>query len=193
MRTKFNAALLSLMMTLGVIFIAGETIHAQDVYRVGYSYGQQDRQAGRKKNFKRYSNQYDKYEKKTFKQGYDDGYRNADNDNRDRYGNGDYGNYGNGGYRNDNYGNYGSTVPNWMVGTFRGYTPGNNTYTQIVIYPDGNINIAAENGTGASRGYYQNERVYFQWGEYRFKREGNGFRAINLDNSNDRVYYQRVR
>jgi hypothetical protein len=80
-----------------------------------------------------------------------------------------------------------------MVGTFRGFTPGNNTYTQITVDSDGNISIAAENGTGFAHGYYDGRMVNFDWGQYHFRREGNGFRAINSANSDDRVYYQRIR
>ena len=79
-----------------------------------------------------------------------------------------------------------------MIGTFRGYTPGNATYTLITVNPDGFVSIVAENGSGSARGYYNNGRVYFEWGEYRFRRQGNGFRAENQSNPNDRVFYQRV-
>jgi len=143
-------------------------VRQQNAYDLGYSYGTSDRQAGRSKNYKRYKNLYNGSTKSEFKRGYERGYAES-------------GNTGS---------NYGS-VPNWLIGTFRGYTPGNSTYTQITVSGNGIVSIAAENGSGAATGNYNNGLVTFPWGTYRFKREGTGFRAINTSNSSDRVLYRR--
>jgi hypothetical protein len=188
MKTKWNAAMLAAVLVLGLLLIGGETAYAQqtDAYNMGYTSGRQDKRANRNSDFKRYKSDYNRNTKNDFKRGYDDGYRDA--------GNREWGNvWRRGDNRSENYGaGNGTNPPSWMVGSFRGYTPSNDTYTIITVGADGYINIAAENGTGYARGYYRGGRVSFEWGQYRFQREGNGFRAINLGNSNDRVYYQRV-
>ena len=188
MKTKWNAAVLAAVMILGLLMVGGETAYAQqtDAYNLGYNYGRQDKRANRTSDFKRYNNEFNRGTRRDFKQGYEDGYRDAGNRN--------WGNvWRRNENRNDNYGQgNGRTPPNWMVGSFRGYTPSNDTYTVITIGADGYITIAAENGDGYARGYYSGGRVNFDWGQYRFQREGNGFRAVNLGNSNDRVYYQRI-
>ncbi len=155
----------------------------QSAYDIGYSYGRADAQVRRSKDYKRYKNLYNGSTKNDFKRGYNLGYS-------ENYGNN---NGGNGGYGNPGYGNggYNSSVPNWMIGTFRGYTSGNNTYTQITVTQNGYVTIAAENGSGNANGTYSNGLVSFPWGTYKFKKEGNGFRAINTSNSSDRVLYRR--
>jgi hypothetical protein len=186
MKTKLNAIFLAFALVTGLILAGGETAFAQEsAYNLGYRYGRQDRRENRNSDFKRYDNQYDRRTRKDFRQGYADGFRDGANNN--------WGNIYRPGSGGTNWGQgSGRRPPNWMIGTFRGYTPSNDTYTQITVGADGYISIAAENGSGYARGYYSNGRVMFEWGEYRFRREGNGFRAVNQSNNNDRVYYQRV-
>ncbi|HLM01126.1 MAG TPA: hypothetical protein VK400_08705 [Pyrinomonadaceae bacterium] len=188
MKTKWNAALLAAMMVLGLILVGGETAYAQqtDAYNLGYRYGRQDKRENRSSDFRRYNNEFNRNTRRDFRQGYEDGYRDASNRN-----------WGNIWRRseppNDTYGQgNGQNPPNWMIGSFRGYTPSNDTYTVITVGADGYITIAAENGEGYARGYYNRGTVSFEWGQYTFRREGNGFRAVNRNNSNDRVYYQRI-
>jgi hypothetical protein len=197
MKTKWNAAFLTLMLVAGLILVGSQTTYAQDdAYDLGYSYGQRDKQSNRRSDPARYINQVDRSERRDFRQGYKDGYREARINNN----NGDVWNNGNGGWNNGNgNGNggwnnnqNGDQPPNWMIGTFRGFTPGNNTYTQITVDRNGNITIAAENGDGVSNGYYSGGRVYFEWGQYNFRRERNGFRALHTSNSADRVFYERI-
>lgn len=190
MKTRWNAAVMAITLALGVILIGSQTAIAQDyqdAYNMGYRYGRSDKRENRNSDFKRYKREYNGRTKNDFRRGYEDGYRDASNDNwggvwnRDRYNDREWGR-----------GNASRNVPRWMVGTFRGYTPSNDTYTQITVSADGYITIAAENGSGYSQGYYRDGTVFFQWGQYTFRREGNGFRAVNQGNSNDRVYYQKV-
>jgi hypothetical protein len=189
MKTKWNAALLAAVMVFGLILVGNQTAYAQqtDAYNLGYNYGRQDKRANRSSDFKRYNNEFNRGTRRDFKQGYEDGYRDAGT--RDwgnvwrRDGNRDWGNNNN---------NNSQNPPSWMVGSFRGYTPSNDTYTVITVSPNGRISIAAENGSGYAQGYYSRGVVSFEWGQYTFRREGNGFRAVNQSNSNDRVYYQRI-
>ena len=188
MKRNLNAAMLAVMLVLGLILVSSETAYSQQTsaYNLGYNYGRQDKQANRSSDFKRYNNQFNRNTRRDFRQGYEDGFRDAGNRN-----------WGNvwrreGGDSNWGQGRNGQNPPNWMVGSFRGYTPSNDTYTIITVSPNGAISIAAENGTAYSQGYYSGGRVNFEWGQYTFRREGNGFRAINRSNNYDRVYYERV-
>lgn len=188
MKGKWNAAMLAAMMVLGLIMVGSHTAYAQqtDAYNLGYNYGRQDRRADRSSDFRRYNNEFNRSTRRDFKRGYEDGFRDAGNRNWGNVWNRD-------GDRNWGQGRNGQNPPSWMVGSFRGYTPSNDTYTVITVQPNGAITIAAENGTGYAQGFYERGRISFEWGQYRFQREGNGFRAINMGNSNDRVYYQRIR
>ena len=184
MRKRWNAAFLSLMLVAGLILVGSGTAYAQDdAYDVGYSYGQRDKQANRRSDPSRYINQVRRNDRRDFRQGYKDGFRDANVNNSGNVRN------GNGTWNNNRTGDQ---PPNWMIGTFRGFTPGNDTYTQITVDRNGSITIAAENGDGVSSGYFNQGRVYFEWGQYNFKRERNGFRAVNTANSSDRVYYERI-
>lgn len=187
MKTKWNAAVLALVMVLGLILVGGETAYAQqtDAYNLGYRHGREDKRENRTSDFRRHNDEFNRNTRRDFKQGYEDGYRDAGNRN--------WGNvWRRDGDRNWGQNERGQNPPSWMIGTFRGYTPSNDTYTQITVGADGRITIAAENGTGYAQGYYNRGVVNFEWGTYTFRREGNGFRAVNRGNSSDRVYYQRV-
>lgn len=140
----------------------------------GYSAGAQDARNNYGSDYSRHRSQYDWSTENDFRRGYNDGYR----DNRNNWSGGNYGN--------------GDRVPNYFVGTFRGYTPSNNTNTDITIYADGSIRISSFRGDQAN-GYFQDGAAVFPWGRFRLRREGNGFTAVDPNNRADSVFYQRIR
>lgn len=143
-------------------------------YNSGYQRGRQDSMDNRRSDYRRYRNEYNSSYEYYFRTGYDDG----------------YGAYA-GQLPDDNYGNNYS-VPKWLVGTFRGYTPSNRTYTDMTIYADGRIWIKAVNGSAASSGSYSNGFLNFPWGAYQVNRGRNGFNAMSTSNRSDNVFYERI-
>lgn len=144
-----------------------------NAYSNGYSRGSQDARSNLFSDYRRYRNQYSWNNENDFQRGYDAGYR----DNRNSWGSSgsDY-----------------SSVPNYFIGTFRGYTPGNQTWTDITIHSDGSIRIQGQNGDKGN-GYYRDGAATFGWGTFRLKRENNGFTAIDPNNRSSSVFYSRVR
>ncbi|MBP6003869.1 MAG: DUF3011 domain-containing protein [Pyrinomonadaceae bacterium] len=151
----------------------GGSSNSGNAYSNGFSRGSQDARSNLFSDYRRYRNQYNWNNENDFQRGYDAGYR----DNQNSWG------YSGGGY---------SSVPNYFIGTFRGYTPANQTWTDITIYSDGSIRIQGQNGD-KSNGYYRDGAATFGWGTFRLKREGNGFTAVDPNNRAASVFYSRIR
>ncbi len=145
----------------------------QNGYNEGYRFGAQDARNNYSNDYRRYRNSYNWSSENEFRRGYDAGY----NDNRNSWGS------SGGGY---------SSVPSFYIGTFRGYTPGNQTWTDITIYSDGSIRIKGQNGDSGN-GYFRNGAAAFPWGTFRLKQSGNGFIAVDPNSRSQSVFYGRIR
>lgn len=140
----------------------------------GYAAGAQDARNNYSSDYSRYRYQYNWSTETDFRRGYNDGYR----DNRNNWSSGNYGG--------------GDRVPNYFIGTFRGFTPSNNTFTDITIHADGSIRISNFKGDQAN-GYFQDGAAIFPWGRFRLRKEGNGFTAVDPNNRSASILYQRIR
>jgi hypothetical protein len=145
----------------------------EDAYRNGYNRGAQDARANYYSDYRRYRSDYSSRSESDFKRGYAAGFA----DNRNSWGN------SGGGY---------DTVPSFFVGTFRGWTEANVSWTDMIIHSDGSIRLRAQNGD-TGNGYFRNGAAVFPWGSFRLRRDGNGFTAVDPNNRNASVYYSRVR
>lgn len=81
-------------------------------------------------------------------------------------------------------------VPSYLVGVFRGWNPGLETYSDLTIGPSGAISIRNSNGR-YENGRYDNGFLKLPWGKYEVERNGDGF---VVRNSNQESYdYLRIR
>jgi hypothetical protein len=82
-------------------------------------------------------------------------------------------------------------VPDWAIGTFRGYNPVYNTDVELTITPKGKA-VGFINGV-RREGYYRNNQLRFGNTTFYLDRERNGFRTTRAGNSRHQVRYHRVR
>lgn len=85
------------------------------------------------------------------------------------------------------YGN----LPNWAVGTFRGFSPVANTEVELLIRTDGSVTGYA-NGQQVD-GYYQDGRLVMAGVHYYLESTGRGIRTLRVDGNGQPVNYQRIR
>lgn len=87
-----------------------------------------------------------------------------------------------------------ATVPNWLVGTFRGKNPASGEEMQVTIYPEGKVAALYTGGTTRDvndYGSYSNNRIQFGASlGWSVSRQGNGFRAT-ADNGRSE-YFRRL-
>ena len=81
-------------------------------------------------------------------------------------------------------------VPDWAIGTFRGYNPVYNTDVELTITPEGKA-FGFVNGM-RREGYYRNNQVRFGNTTFYLDRERNGFLASRAGNPHRQVRYYRV-
>jgi len=97
-------------------------------------------------------------------------------------------------YPNNNIppnGLYGSALPEWAVGTFRGYDSLHKIELELAITPDGVVNGYANQAP--VQGNVNGDQL--QIGQFTFymdQVEG-GFRATRVDDSHNQVFYRRIR
>jgi len=85
------------------------------------------------------------------------------------------------------YGN----LPNWAVGSFRGFSPVANTEVELLIRADGSVTGYA-NGQQVD-GYYQEGRLVMAGVQYYLESTGRGIRTVRVDGNSQPVNYQRIR
>lgn len=81
-------------------------------------------------------------------------------------------------------------VPNWAVGTFRGWT--NNTESELTIMDNGTATVRAASSGTIYQGRFENNVLTFDWGSFRLVREGNGITTVEINNPQNRTSYRRV-
>jgi hypothetical protein len=81
-------------------------------------------------------------------------------------------------------------VPQWMVGTFRGYTDSGES--ELSIARDGSAIARSLTTSRSFYGRYENGRLTFEFGSYDVQRDGNGIRTVNLNNRRDQTSYRRI-
>lgn len=81
-------------------------------------------------------------------------------------------------------------VPDWAIGTFRGYNPVYNTDVELTITPEGKA-FGFANGV-RREGYYRNNQLRFGNTTFYLERERNGFLATRAGNSRHQVRYYQV-
>lgn len=101
-----------------------------------------------------------------------------------------------GGYGGGSYPSYDDgrrrSVPNWAIGTFRGYDPVIERELEFVVYPHGDIMIWQRGKQ--SRGKYHNEQIAIErGGNFDVQRERNGFTIIERRDRRHLVRLYRVR
>ena len=142
----------------------------RQAYTGAYKLGQRDRVEGRTKDYTRYrsdfDSRYDTYVRRGYEQGYDA--NSTANDSRP----------------NDE-------VPNWMIGTFRGYSPRYQADADLTIYSGGALRGRLSNGQTVS-GYYQNGRLVVGENRFYVVQEQNGFRTTQVGDEGNQVSYRRV-
>lgn len=82
-------------------------------------------------------------------------------------------------------------VPDWMVGTFRGYNPTYDTTADITIYDGGSVSLRAGNRPTINGSYRDNQ---IEMGGLKFKitKERNGFRTTEVGREDNQVSYTRI-
>lgn len=92
-----------------------------------------------------------------------------------------------------NYDRQDSRVPNWAIGTFRGYNPRANTRVELRVDPSGRV--AAKVGRLKMVGYFYPDSKEMTIGTQRFKirKEHGGLRTVQVGNRDNVVHYERDR
>lgn len=81
-------------------------------------------------------------------------------------------------------------VAPWAVGTFRGRDHREGVEVEVTVLPGGKVNGRA--GSHEFAGSLEGEVLHAGRKEFRIKRQGNGFLAVDVQNDADRVVFQRV-
>jgi len=88
------------------------------------------------------------------------------------------------------YPNQGGNVPNWALGSFRGWT--NTGEAELTIAANGVATARSLSSNALYTGRAVNNVLYFDWGSFNIVREGNGIATVEIGNQRNRTSYQRV-
>jgi hypothetical protein len=89
-----------------------------------------------------------------------------------------------------NYPNQGGNVPNWAIGTFRGWT--NTGEAELTIAANGVATARSLTSNALYTGRAANDVLYFDWGSFNVVREGGGISTVEIGNQQNRTSYRRV-
>ena len=82
-------------------------------------------------------------------------------------------------------------VPDWLVGTFRGYNPNYNATVELTIYAGGSVALRGP-GMRPVSGFYRNNEIEIDSVRYKVSKQGNGIRLTQVGNDNNQVSYVRI-
>jgi len=90
----------------------------------------------------------------------------------------------------DRYNDY---VPDWIVGTFRGYNPRSDAEVTLRVHSDGKV--VADRRGAKIYGHYdsRNDQINIRGRRFEVERERGGFRMVELGDRRNVVHYARVR
>ena len=88
------------------------------------------------------------------------------------------------------YPNQGGNVPNWAIGTFRGWT--NSGEAELTIAANGVATARSLSSNALYTGRAANDVLYFDWGSFNIVREGGGISTVEIGNQRNRTSYRRV-
>lgn len=143
-------------------------------YNTGYQRGINDSIQNLRSDYRRYDNLYNFQTENDFRHGYEDGYKNNQNESF---------------YRNDEN----NRVPNWAVGTFRAYSSRTRQSIDITIYADGRVWKRGIGGSNTENGTYSSGYLFIAGTNYRVTKSNNGgFFAQNLSDSSENLFYARL-
>ncbi len=152
----------------------GNTPALRLAYQTGYSRGESDAQSHRYNNYRSYSREYNNQTESNFRNGYSAGYA-----------------HGNEWSNNQGYNS--SSVPNWLIGSWRARK--GNTVIDLTFYASGDISVKSKTGrqTQNATGYYKNGNMSIpNFATYDIRRSGNSFQSVNIRDRNDVSVYTRV-
>jgi hypothetical protein len=86
-------------------------------------------------------------------------------------------------------GGHSSHVPEWMIGTFRGYNPQHRTDVEMRISEDGRMSALTQGHD--LRGYVNDRRLYVGDAIFEIERTGDGFQTVQVGDWGNRVRYVR--
>ena len=86
------------------------------------------------------------------------------------------------------HGGHSSYVPNWMIGSFRGFNMRYQKPVNIEISSDGRAVVDAAGNR--LKGYVNDERLYIGDLEFDIERAGDGFNTIEHGNRSNQVHYE---
>lgn len=82
-------------------------------------------------------------------------------------------------------------VPDWLVGTFRGYNPTYNTTVELTVYTGGSFTVRAPSMRPVS-GSYKNKELVVDDLHFKVVKQGNGIRTTQVGKEDNQVSYVRI-